>query len=228
MSKTSTPRPTGKARKAALQAEQARRRRRELILRVGLVLVVAAAALYGVPRLTGGSSSAGGQITYTTGAPGPGQAAPPVSLPSTTGGTFDLATAGRKGSVLLYFQEGLTCQPCWDQLKVIQQDIAKYRALGVSQIVSITSDPLDQITQKAKDEGLTMPVLSDPNLAVSKTYNANHYGMMDGSRDGHTFVLVGANGQILWRADYGGPPHYTMFVPDKQLLAHITKALGAA
>ena len=226
MSKASTPRPTGSARKAALQAEQARQKRNALLLRVGLVLVVAAAALYGVLQVTGGNTSKGGQISYVTGTPGTGQAAPPVSLPATTGGTFDLARADHKGPVLLYFQEGLTCQPCWDQLKVIQKDMAKYRALGVSQIVSITSDPLDQITQKARDEGLTMPVLSDPNLAVSKTYHANQFGMMDGSRDGHTFVLVGSNGQILWRADYGGPPHYTMFVPDQQLLAHLTKALG--
>jgi len=141
---------------------------------------------------------------------------------------FDLAGALAKGPVLLYFQEGLTCQPCWDQLKVIQKDMTKYRAAGVSEIVSITSDPLNLITQKAHDEGLTMPVLSDPNLAVSTTYNANRYGMMDGSRDGHTFVLVASNGQILWRADYGGPPNYTMFVPDAQLLAHVTKALAGA
>lgn len=226
MSKTS-----GTSRKAAARAEHARRQRRTLIVRVGVVLVIAAAALYAATRLagnSGSSTSAHGGIGYTTGAPGPGQTAPPVNLPSTTGGTFDLTTARHSGPVLLYFQEGLTCQPCWDQLKVIQQDMAKYRALGVSQIVSITSDPLGQITQKARDEGLTQPVLSDVGLVVSLTYDANRYGMMDGSRDGHTFVLVGSNGQILWRADYGGPPNYTMFVPDAQLLAHITKALRGA
>ncbi len=223
MSKT-TPHPTGSARKAALQADQAKYRRRSLLLRSALVVIAAAAALYGVTRLGGSSSNSssnGGGITYTVGTPGPGQTAPPVNLPSTRGGTYNLTSALRKGPVLLYFQEGLTCQPCWDQLKVIQQDMAKYRALGVSQIVSITSDPLDQITQKARDEGLTMPVLSDPNLAVSKTYNANQYGMMGDSRDGHTFVLVAADGKILWRADYGGAPKYTMFVPDSQLLAHL-------
>ena len=226
MSRT-TKRQTGGARKAP-RAKAIQRRRHALMIRVGAVVLTAGALLYTVPRLAGGSSSAGGQISYAVGAPGPGQTAPPVSLPSTTGGMFDLAGALAKGPVLLYFQEGLTCQPCWDQLKVIQKDMTKYRAAGVSEIVSITSDPLNLITQKAHDEGLTLPVLSDPHLTVSTTYNANRYGMMDGSRDGHTFVLVGSNDQILWRADYGGPPNYTMFVPDAQLLAHVTKALAGA
>ena len=224
MSKT-TPRRTGSARKAALRAEQARQQRRSLLIRAGLAVVLAAGALYAGTRLTGSTSNSAGAITYTVGVPGPGQTAPPVRLPSTRGGTFSLARALHHGPVLLYFQEGLTCQPCWDQLKVIQQDMANYQGLGLSQIVSITGDPLDQITQKAHDESLTIPVLSDPTLAVSKTYDADRYGMMDGSRDGHTFVLVAANGKILWRADYGGPPNYTMFVPDAQLLAHIHGAM---
>jgi hypothetical protein len=56
-------------------------------------------------------------------------------------------------------------------------------------------------------------VLSDPGLAVSQQYHANSYGMMGASRDGHTFILVGPDGVIRWRADYGGPPKYTMFLP---------------
>ena len=109
--------------------------------------------------------------------------------------------------MLLYFQEGLTCQPCWDRIKAIEQDAATFKQLGITQIVSITSDPLDEISQKAKDDGLTIPILSDPGLIVSKTDNAEAYGMMNRSRDGHTFVLVNPDGTIRWRADYGGPLH---------------------
>ena len=92
---------------------------------------------------------------------------------------------------------------------------------------SITSDPLAEITQKAADDRLTTPILSDPGLTVSKTYNAQSYGMMNGSRDGHTFILINRDGTIRWRADYGGPPNFTMFVNATELLAEIAKASSA-
>lgn len=85
--------------------------------------------------------------------------------------------------------------------------------------MSITTDPANQIVTKVADMRLTTPVLSDPDLAVSKAYHANAYGMMGDSRDGHTFVLVGPDGTIQWRADYGGAPKYTMYVKASTLLA---------
>ena len=88
-------------------------------------------------------------------------------------------------------------------------------------MVSITSDPVGAITQKVRDMRLSIPVASDPRLAVSDAYHVNQYGMMGTSRDGHTFILVGPNGLIHWRADYGGPPKYTMFLPTSALLADI-------
>jgi peroxiredoxin Q/BCP len=138
----------------------------------------------------------------------------------TDGKTFDLA--GMRGkTVLLYFQEGIDCQPCWDQMKDIQANWSAFQALHIDQMVSITSDPLSALQQKVRDEGLTIPVLSDPTLSVSQTYTANQYGMMGTSRDGHTFILVGPDGQIVWRADYGGAPNYTMDVPVERLLADL-------
>jgi peroxiredoxin Q/BCP len=34
-------------------------------------------------------------------------------------------------------------------------------------------------------------------------------------------VVVGPNGLIKWRADYGGAPDYTMYVPDSDLVAQM-------
>jgi peroxiredoxin Q/BCP len=70
--------------------------------------------------------------------------------------------------------------------------------------------------------------LADTDLAVSRRYNANKYAMMDDSRDGHSFILVGPDGQIRWRADYGGAPNYTMFVPAARLLQNLTTAQAAS
>ncbi len=162
---------------------------------------------------------------FQVGSPGPGEQAPAIQLPSTAGGKFDLASQRGK-TVLLYFQEGLTCQPCWDQLKDIQSKSGQFQALGIDTIVSITTDPLKALHQKVTDEGLTIPVLSDPELVASRAYTANGYGMMGASRDGHTFIIVGPDGRIRWRADYGGAPNYTMYVPVPNLIADIRAGLN--
>jgi len=176
---------------------------------------------------TSGRENAGGKFKFKVGEPGPGQAAPPIRLTSNLIGTFDLS-AFRGKTVLLYFQEGLTCQPCWDQMKDIEKNIGEFRALGVDLIVSITTDPGDLIQRKVSDEKISTPVLSDPDLAVSRTYHTNDYGMMGNSRNGHTFILVGPDGKIVWRADYGGAPDYTMYLPVPDLLADLRRGLGKA
>lgn len=127
--------------------------------------------------------------------------------------------------MLLYFQEGIMCQPCWDQISAIEANFADFEALGIDEMVSITSDDLDLLQQKVADEGLETPVLSDPDLALADDYNANQYGMMGTSRYGHSFVVVGPDGRIQWRADYGGAPDYTMYLEPAQLLDDLRTGL---
>lgn len=187
---------------------------------VALAAVVAVGALYAVFRSAHHGATAGGAsaTAYQVGSPGIGAAAPDFTLPATTGGSLHLASL-RGQTVLLYFQEGLSCEPCWTQLTDLEKSAANVRAAGVDRIVSITTDPIGLLKQKVADEHLRTTVLSDSTLSVSRTYHANAYGMMGDSRDGHTFVLVGPDGRIRWRADYGGAPRYTMYVPVPQLLA---------
>jgi peroxiredoxin len=195
-------------------------RRRWVPLLVAVAVVAIVAALYGVFRTANPTPRTGGNPAYAIGRPGPGQPAPPFTLPSTAGAPTSLASLRGK-SVLLYFQEGLTCQPCWDQLTDLEKHAADLRAAGIDQVVSITTDPVDLTARKSADMHQSTPVLSDPDLTVSRAYHANEYGMMGASRDGHTFILVGPDGTIRWRADYGGAPNYTMFVPTGQLLADL-------
>ncbi len=188
---------------------------------VGLVLVVTVIVV--AIRYFAGLST-GGQYAYTVGHPGPGATAPDIQLPSTTGGGFHLA-AQRGKTVLLYFQEGITCEPCWTQLKDIDSHLSSFQGLGINEVVSVTTDPLDTLKQKVADEGISTPVLSDARLSVSNAYATNQYGMMGTSRDGHSFIVVGPTGRILWRADFGGAPNYTMYVPVATLLADLRQGL---
>lgn len=210
-------------------ADRARALRKRVYVALGAAAIVLV-AIFAISTAGGGGSSSssagagGGKFPYQVGNPGPGQAAPAVSLASTSGETFDLSGQSGK-TVLLYFQEGLGCQPCWDQIKDLERQQAKVKALGIDTTVSITTNELGQLRQKAADEGISTPVLSDPDLAVSQTYGANQYGMMGNGSDGHSFVVVGPDGRIKWRADYGGAPNYTMYVPMEDLLADMRKGL---
>ncbi|MFD3928306.1 peroxiredoxin family protein [Streptomyces sp. NPDC058614] len=209
-----------RARVAAERENERQRRRRRQRLRngaiVAVILIAVVGGLYAVFNKSEQASASG----YEVGSPGIGKTAPGFSLASSSGGTTSLADARGK-TVLLYFQEGLTCQPCWDQIRDLEKSSAKVKAAGVDEIVSITTDPANLIARKVTDEKLTTPVLSDPNLKVSKAYHMNDYGMMGDSRDGHSFVLVGPDGKIQWRADYGGAPKYTMYVKVDKLLADL-------
>lgn len=210
-----------------LLVEQGRRQaQRKLLLRVALSVAVFAGLLFVVSQAgDGGGGEAGASgPRFDVGSPAAGAQAPTFQLPSTAGGTFDLADQQGQ-TVLLYFQEGIMCQPCWDQISAIEANFADFEALGIDELVSITSDDLDLLQQKVADEGLETPVLSDPDLTLADDYSANQYGMMGTSRYGHSFVVVGPDGQIQWRADYGGDPDYTMYVEPDQLLDDLRTGL---
>lgn len=197
--------------------------RRATIISVAAAAVVAVVVLFVVYQNSQSSSSGavgGSGYQHVSGAPGAGTAAPAFTLASDRGARVSLADFRGK-TVLLYFQEGLSCQPCWDQIKDLEQNRAALKAAGVDSVVSITTDPAELIGRKASDEKLATPVLSDPDLRVSRAYNANKYGMMGEMRDGHSFVLVGPDGTIRWRADYGGAPDYTMFLPTGKMLTDL-------
>ena len=214
---------SGKARLSAARVAQRRAQRRRRIILWGVITTGTAAivaVLFVIFQSSSPTSSAAGKYPYQAGSPGTGQAAPGFTLAASTGGQISLSQFRGK-TVLLFFQEGLTCQPCWDQITDLQKHAAQLKAAEINQVVSITSDPAGAITTKAQDMGLTIPVLSDPNLAISQQYHANSYGMMGAGRDGHTFIEVGPDGVIRWRADYGGAPKYTMFLPANSLLADI-------
>lgn len=113
------------------------------------------------------------------------------------------------------------CPPCWQQLRDLKRDGAKLQALNV-QLVTITVDSIDLLKQTtAREQVSDMVVLSDTNLAVSKTYQMLYTGMMGGATPGHSFALIDTQGKILWRRDFK-----EMYVTDATILDPVAKALG--
>jgi len=206
---------------------------------VAAVVVVAVGVLFAIYRSAtpstastsgAGSTSATGGASdrYAVGTPGVGAVAPDFALPDATapartgGQPATVRLSDYRGkTVLLYFHEGLGCQPCWNQIRDLQKAPSMLTSLGVDQLLTITSGPVDLVGQQMRDDRLTVPALVDTDLAVSKQYQANQYGMMGTDRDGHSFILVGPDGRIQWRADYGGSPNYTMYVAPDQLAADL-------
>jgi len=187
---------------------------------VGLLVVGIAA----YNTVTGSDRAA---VPYDVGKPGPGDAAPDFTLAAADGSTFHLA-ALRGRSVLLYFHEGLGCAPCWQQLDSIEADLSRFSSLGIGEIAAISADPAGAQAQRAQRTGITLPTLADTDRSVSGAYGTLAYGMMNGQLPGHTFILVGPDGTIRWRADYGGAPNFTMYVADDTLLAELRRVMGVS
>ncbi len=198
--------------------------RRWTTLGVAAVVVLAVIVLYAVYQNSPAkqdTATGGSGYPHVAGQPGVGALAPAFTLPASSGTPISLGDFRGK-TVLLYFQEGLSCQPCWDQIRDLEHNQTQVKNAGVDAVVSITTDPINLIAQKVTDEKLSTPVLSDPTLQVSRAYNANQFGMMGDMRDGHSFILIGPDGVIRWRADYGGAPDYTMLLPTGKMLTDLT------
>lgn len=163
------------------------------------------------------------------------EAASNFSLPSVGGGTVSLSDY-RGRNILLFFHEGLGCPPCWKQDAEIERDMDKFRAMGISDVVTIVVDPMPQTTAEYRQWKLTFPMLVDSTLAVSRAYDALNFSMHPGFRPGHTFFLIDAEGLIRWRKDYyiGGAmdphghvsnPNDRMYVPMGELLRDVRWAI---
>ena len=102
------------------------------------------------------------------------------------------------------------------------QNSPEFQALNV-QVISIARDSIAEMAPEASALGITsVPVLSDPDLQVSKAYEVLQWAIENGEPS-HTFVLVDGDGKIVWIKDYGAPdnPNRTMYVEVDELIRFI-------
>ncbi|MBI2765920.1 MAG: redoxin domain-containing protein [Chloroflexi bacterium] len=126
--------------------------------------------------------------------------APDFALKTTDGRDVSLSDFRGKTNVLLFFNEGYGCDPCWQQTAQLQKDQQTFADMGV-EVYAVMVDQPSLIKSEMARWGLkTIPILVDQTTKVSKSYDA--LGGMHASKPDHKFVLIGRDGTILWSQDY--------------------------
>ena len=159
-----------------------------------------------------------------------GNIAPDFNLPSTTGGNIKLSDYLDKQNVLIYFHEGLTCDPCIQQMPELEKYRQQFLDMNVVPLY-VALDPVDQMKSAVAKYDLQTPVLSYQNANMEVDYDLLPYSMGMDRRAGHTFVLIGTDGKIEWRKDYWPSRGMTvdggkMFVDGSEILSQIKQTLG--
>jgi peroxiredoxin Q/BCP len=212
-------------RKQATRAERLRREQearrsqhRHKLMRWGGVAAVGliAVALVAVAVVGGGngiSQGADNMSGSTAGGPALGTIAPNFSLTNVVTGkpVTRASLAGHK--TLLFFSEGVGCQPCIIQTADLEKSQAFART-GL-RLVSVTTDPPSALAQAAGQYGIHTPMLADPTTSMSAAYGMlGRGGMQHPTQDGHAFMLLDAKGRVLWHQ-----ANSRMYVDPRQLLA---------
>jgi peroxiredoxin len=172
--------------RAQLQA-QAKRRRTLLIaslLLLAIVIVVAVALGSRVPKAASDAPISAPLAV--------GQKAPEFSV-ATTGGPFDLASAGGKPTLLEVF--ATWCPHCQRETSVLGALFAKYK--GRANLVAVSGSPYGMDSSQPESQAdvinfvtkynVEYPVAFDPNLSVAKSYLQGGFP---------TVVLIGADGIV--------------------------------
>ena len=100
----------------------------------------------------------------------PGDPAPAFTLPDADGRPVSLSDfAGRK--VVVYFYPAASTPGCTTQACDFRDAIAEFEGAGFA-VVGVSPDPPEKIARFRDAEGLTFPLLSDPDRAVLTAYGA--------------------------------------------------------
>jgi peroxiredoxin len=192
--------------RAELQ-EQAQRRRIAVIASLSVLAIVIIVAVVLASRVPKAASDAPSAASLTVGQPAPEFAV------STTAGSFDLAQAGGKPTLLEVF--ATWCPHCQRETAVLNDLYPKVKSK--INLVAVSGSPyaMDETQPESQADvvafmqkfAVTYPIAFDPNLDVAKKYLQGGFP---------TVVLIGANGKVQAIRD-GEIPE-----------ADIVKAIGAS
>lgn len=130
-----------------------------------------------------------------------GDQAPAFELPSVNAGKISLAKYD--GSpVILYFNEGVGCQPCWQQITDWEKD-QKFTDLNIP-MVAIAPNKASDWEPVTDSYPMKTPILTDTSNDVSRAYGmlTMKSSMHKGVNPGHTFLVLDKDHKLVWIGDY--------------------------
>lgn len=159
-----------------------------------------------------------------------GAVAPDFDLRSSDGNRVTLSSFKDKQNVLVYFHEGLTCDPCMQQMPELDKYLPEFEKMDIK-LLHVALDSPEEMSKSVARYDLKSPVLSYQDAQTEKDYDLLPYSMGMGRRAGHTFILIGTDGKIQWRKDYWpsvgmSVPGGKMFVPGSEILSEVQKMMG--
>lgn len=104
------------------------------------------------------------------------------------------------------------------------QNDKDFQALGV-ELISIAPDGPDDWRKAGADYRLEdfSTVVSDDGNEVAAAYDVLKWRHPVTGEPGHTFILVGEDGQVEWIKDYGAEEHGSiMYVVPKEIVRELT------
>jgi peroxiredoxin len=214
------------AREARLRAAEEARRdaQREKVVRFaggGIVAAIAVVLVVMAVALNGNTSSASVAGSITSG-PVVGRTAPGFTATDVVSRKKVTLASLRGHKTMMFFSEGVGCQACMVQIGDLQK-VGDLQKAGI-QLVSVTTDQPSDLTSAAQQYGITTPLLADPRTSMSAAYGMlGHGGMQHPTQDGHAFMLLGADGKVLWHHGYE-----EMYVKPSQLMADMNARVGDA
>jgi peroxiredoxin len=105
------------------------------------------------------------------------------------------------------------------------QNDPKFQALDI-ELLSVSPDPVDAWRSEGGKLGIRTPMLSDDENLVWLQYGVVDWMMTMSNEPGHTFVLVGKDGQVAWVKDYGAAEHGgLMYVSPDELVPQLNQHL---
>jgi thioredoxin-dependent peroxiredoxin len=121
-----------------------------------------------------------------------GAPAPAFTAPATLGGkafTFALADELKKGPVIVYFYPAAFTGGCTAEAHEFAANVDAFKAEG-AEIIGISKDDIDTLHKFSVSEcGGKFPVASDPDLKISKAYDATMM-LWPGHSDRTSYVVT--------------------------------------
>ncbi len=128
----------------------------------------------------------------------PGADAPDFTTQATLAGkpfTFSLASALKTGPVVLYFYPAAFTHGCTIEAHEFAEATEKFRSFGAT-VIGVSHDSIDTLNRFSVSECRNkFTVASDPDLAISKAYDAKIFLIPYSNR---TSYVIAPTGKILY------------------------------